>query len=156
MQCNNQLWGYSSIGRARALQARGTGIETRYLHNKKKICSISLVVRTPRCGRGNPGSYPGWSIRVKIFFFLAPMLSITRRVCIDAYTITLTPTGSTPRITVFNFISICALTGSTPMCVQWVSEWLYHGRVNTSLLHTLLHGIEPVGLQRIKNFFWYT
>ena len=27
-------WGYSSIGRARALQARGTGIETRYLHHK--------------------------------------------------------------------------------------------------------------------------
>ena len=22
--------------------------------------SISLVVRTPRCGRGNPGSNPGW------------------------------------------------------------------------------------------------
>jgi hypothetical protein len=29
---NNMNWGYSSIGRARALQARGTGIETRYLH----------------------------------------------------------------------------------------------------------------------------
>ena len=25
------------------------------------FCSISLVVRTPRCGRGNPGSNPGWS-----------------------------------------------------------------------------------------------
>ena len=24
------------------------------------VSSISLVVRTPRCGRGNPGSNPGW------------------------------------------------------------------------------------------------
>ena len=37
------IWGYSSIGRVRALQARGTGIETRYLqlkirtNNKKKL-----------------------------------------------------------------------------------------------------------------------
>ena len=29
-------------------------------------CSISLVVRTPRCGRGNPGSNPGWGILCKL------------------------------------------------------------------------------------------
>ena len=56
------IWGYSSIGRVRALQARGTGIETRYLQIIVNLSSISLVVRTPRCGRGNPGSNPGWSI----------------------------------------------------------------------------------------------
>ena len=33
MKCIDNQWGYSSIGRARALQARGTGIETRYLHS---------------------------------------------------------------------------------------------------------------------------
>ena len=61
--------GISSIGRARALQARGTGIETRILQIKQistklhfnKMRSISLEVRTPRCGRGNPGSNPGSS-----------------------------------------------------------------------------------------------
>ena len=56
------IWGISSIGRARALQARGNGIETRILHlhlRGQLICSISLVVRTPVCGTGNPGSNPG-------------------------------------------------------------------------------------------------
>ena len=61
-----KIWGYSSVGRALALQARGTGIETRYLQyvlcDNFLLCSISLVVRTPRCGRGDPGSNPGWSI----------------------------------------------------------------------------------------------
>ncbi len=65
-------WGCSSIGRARALQARGTGIETRHLHKFKNLtqihCSISLVVRTPRCGRGNPGSNPGWSTKQKYIY----------------------------------------------------------------------------------------
>ena len=51
--------GCSSIGRARALQARGTGIETRHLQYIINLSSISLVVRTPRCGRGSPGSNPG-------------------------------------------------------------------------------------------------
>ena len=37
---SNIQWGYSSIGRARALQARGTGIETRYL----QIYILSIVI----------------------------------------------------------------------------------------------------------------
>ena len=43
-------WGYSSIGRARALQARGTGIETRILHSKPDWSSgydSSLWLRQP-------------------------------------------------------------------------------------------------------------
>ena len=75
------LWGISSIGRVRRSQRRGTGIETRILHfcmgraqgaagrspwaagqASLVMCSYSLVVRTPRCGRGNPGSNPGRGI----------------------------------------------------------------------------------------------
>ncbi len=74
-------WGISSIGRVRRSQRRGTGIETRILHfcmgraqgaagrspwaagqASLVMCSYSLVVRTPRCGRGNPGSNPGRGI----------------------------------------------------------------------------------------------
>ena len=66
-------WGISSIGRVRRSQRRGTGIETRILHSfagargqrlvsNLIMCSYSLVVRTPRCGRGNPGSNPGRGI----------------------------------------------------------------------------------------------
>ena len=74
-------WGISSIGRVRRSQRRGTGIETRILHfwlgrvkgrprqagcapghGSLIMCSYSLVVRTPRCGRGNPGSNPGRGI----------------------------------------------------------------------------------------------
>ena len=36
-------WGYSSIGRARALQARGTGIETRYLQMKREFVKFSSL-----------------------------------------------------------------------------------------------------------------
>ena len=74
------LWGISSIGRVRRSQRRGTGIETRILHllfflicarrarravnrfRTHRMRSYSLVVRTPRCGRGNPGSNPGRGI----------------------------------------------------------------------------------------------
>ena len=28
-----------------------------------RSCSISIVVSTPRCGRGNPGSNPGYCIK---------------------------------------------------------------------------------------------
>ena len=74
------LWGISSIGRVRRSQRRGTGIETRILHllfflicarrarravnrfRLHRMRSYSLVVRTPRCGRGNPGSNPGRGI----------------------------------------------------------------------------------------------
>ena len=59
--------GCSSVGRARALQARGTGIETRHLQESIyiihcSVSSISLVVTTPLCGRGSPGSNPGWNM----------------------------------------------------------------------------------------------
>ena len=76
----SNIWffrGYSSIGRARALQARGTGIETRYL--QKYICSISLEVRTPRCGRGNPGSNPGSSIFLCVICFWAHLAQKVER-----------------------------------------------------------------------------
>ena len=48
-------WGISSIGRVRRSQRRGTGIETRILH----MCFYSIVVSTPACGAGDPGSNPG-------------------------------------------------------------------------------------------------
>ena len=48
-------WGISSIGRVRRSQRRGTGIETRILH----VCFYSIVVSTPACGAGDPGSNPG-------------------------------------------------------------------------------------------------
>ena len=72
--------GYSSIGRAVALQATGTGIETRYFHthtHTHTLCamrSISLEVRTPHCGWGNPCSNHGSNThsltRVKFFYCL--------------------------------------------------------------------------------------
>ena len=81
---NTDARGYSSIGRARALQARGTGIETRYLHPITiyifYICVLSLIsleVRTPRCGRGNPGSNPG-SGSCNFFIFVIVSRDSTR------------------------------------------------------------------------------
>ena len=55
-------WGISSIGRVRRSQRRGTGIETRILHFLTYKRFLSLVVRTPLCGSGNPGSNPGGGI----------------------------------------------------------------------------------------------
>ena len=61
-------WGISSIGRVRRSQRRGTGIETRILHSFTNLVLYhvkrfhSLVVRTPLCGSGNPGSNPGGGI----------------------------------------------------------------------------------------------
>ena len=37
--------------------------------NQNESCSISLVVRTPRCGRGNPGSNPGWNTNYNTLLF---------------------------------------------------------------------------------------
>ena len=48
-------WGISSIGRVRALQARGTGIETRILH----VWSYSVMVITLDFESSDPGSNPG-------------------------------------------------------------------------------------------------
>ena len=48
-------WGISSIGRVRALQARGTGIETRILH----LWSYSVMVITLDFESSDPGSNPG-------------------------------------------------------------------------------------------------
>ena len=46
-----------------------------------ETCSISLVVRTPRCGRGNPGSNPGDRIsygnaKPHLFLFLSLLTSL--------------------------------------------------------------------------------
>ena len=61
-----EVRGISSIGRVRRSQRRGTGIETRILHcfciSNACKCLYSLVVRTPLCGSGNPGSNPGTGI----------------------------------------------------------------------------------------------
>jgi hypothetical protein len=37
-------------------------------------CRISLAVRTPRCGRGNPGSNPGCGKYIYIYIFLAGLV----------------------------------------------------------------------------------
>ena len=42
---NSKRWGISSIGRVRALQARGTGIETRILHLLLSDRSLALVAQ---------------------------------------------------------------------------------------------------------------
>ena len=65
-------WGISSIGRVRRSQRRGTGIETRILHSFTNLVLYhvkrfhSLVVRTPLCGSGNPGSNPGGGIYARL------------------------------------------------------------------------------------------
>ena len=57
-------WGISSIGRVRALQARGTGIETRILH----LLYLQLSAALAQLGERQtedlkvPGSIPGGGI----------------------------------------------------------------------------------------------
>ena len=71
------IWGISSIGRVRALQARGTGIETPMLHvllfcARVKVTrwgavglAVALVAQSVEHGSNKPrvgGSSPSWSI----------------------------------------------------------------------------------------------
>ena len=61
---NSSAWGISSIGRVRALQARGTGIETRILH----LLYLQLSAALAQLGERQtedlkvPGSIPGGGI----------------------------------------------------------------------------------------------